>query len=411
MRGLVGSFLDGFKSARTLDWLPDFLLAPAAKSGMAVTYETALQAMAVLGCARVIAEGIAQSPCKLLKPRADGKGADPALDHPLYRLLYREPRRGQTAFEFWETIALHLVVASNAYVFVNRVGGEVFELVILDPGRVAPKRLADLTQVYDVTGADGRLVTLGIDQLWHIRGLSWDGWRGLPAIRLAREAIGLSLALEEAHARLHGNGVQPTGFVSLPGIVNEDNQKKLARWIKEQAAAANRGNPLILDQGAAWISQQMTGVDAQHLETRRFQIEEVCRATRVIPLMVHQADKTATYASVEQMLIAHVTHTLQPNVTRLEQSIEVHLFTEADVKAGLYVKFYLQALMRGDYKSRQEGLQIQRRNGVINANEWRDLEDENPRADPGGDQYLVEANMAIQDGRDLPPSTAAKPAA
>lgn len=147
----------------------------------------------------------------------------------------------------------------------------------------------------------------------------------------------------------------------------------------------------------------MTGVDAQHVETRRLQVEEVCRAVRVMPIMVGLSEKTATYASAEQMFLAHVVHTLGPWVTRLEQSVEVSLLTEAEQEEGCFAKFNLSALMRGDYKSRQEGLQIQRRNGVINADEWRDLEDMNPRDDAGGGQYIVEGNMALQDGRDLPP--------
>jgi HK97 family phage portal protein len=408
MRGIFGALADGLadRKAQALDWIPEFLLAPAAKSGISVNYDTALQTMALLGCARVIAEGVAQSPCKLLRPRADGKGAEAATDHSLYQLLYLEPRSGQTAYEFWETILLHRVIARNAYVFKNYVGGRIFELIILEPGLVQARELPDRSVVYDVTGRDGRAQTLTRREVWHLRGLSWNGSIGLPVIKLAKEAIGLSLALEEAHARLHGNGVQPAGFVSVPGIMDEANQQKLTGWIKRQAAAANRFNPLVLDQGAAWVSQQMTGVDSQHLETRRFQIEEICRATGVIPLMVFQSDKTATYASVEQLLIAHVMHTLGPNVRAVEQSVQVHLLSDQEKAAGLYLKFYLQALMRGDYKGRQEGLQIQRRNGVINADEWRLLEDMNPREDEGGGQYLVEANMAIQDGRDLPPPSA-----
>jgi HK97 family phage portal protein len=173
-------------------------------------------------------------------------------------------------------------------------------------------------------------------------------------------------------------------------------------WLKKHAAAGN-SDPLILDRGAKWLDKQMTSVDAQHVEVRRLQVEEVCRAVRVMPIMVGVHEKTSTYASAEQMFLAHVIHTLAPWATRIEQSAEAALLTDADVKDGLFVKFNLSALMRGDYKSRQEGLQIQRRNGVINADEWRDHEDMNPREDAGGAQYIVEGNMAVQDGRDLIP--------
>lgn len=406
-RGFFGSLLPARKTAQTLDWLPDFLMWPAAKSGVEVNYTTALQVTAMLACVRAIAEGIAQVPAKLMQKRKGGRGADEARDHPLFDLLYRKPNStGQTAFEFWETLVLHLMVVSNAYVFKNFVGGRIYELIILEPGMVTTTRLADRSLSYKIAGVGGEFT--GRD-IWHLRSLSWNGWQGMPALRLLREALGLSIALEEAHARLHANGAAPGGVYSIPGPLGEKSHQQLVDWIKKNAAAENRGNPLVLDNGATWLSQQMSGVDAQHLETRRFQIEEVCRGARVMPIMVGLSEKTATYASSEQMFLAHVTHGLMPWSTRLENSASVGLLSDEEAQGGLYLHFFLQALMRADFKSRQEGLAIQRRNGVINADEWRDFEDMNPRSDPGGPQYIVEANMALQDGRDLPPP-GAKPA-
>ena len=233
----------------------------------------------------------------------------------------------------------------------------------------------------------------------------------METVRLAREALGLSIALEQAHAALHANGVQPSGTYSVEGSLTDVQQKQLTEWLKRHAQA-EKASPLVLDRGAKWLSQQMSGVDAQHVETRRLQIEEVCRTARVIPLMIGQSDKTATYASVEQLLIAHRMHTLGPWAGRFEQSGECALLTDAEMAQGYELLFNLDAHMRGNFKDRQEGLQIQRRNGVINADEWRDQEGLNPREDAGGPQYIVEANMALQDGRDLPVQApaAAKPA-
>lgn len=410
MRGLFGALAE--RKAATIDWLPDFLFSPAAKSGQSVNVTTALQVTAILACCRVMGEGIAQSPCRLLKPRPNGRGSDVAVEHPLHRKLHRRPNGWQTAFEFWETVVLHLALLKNAYVFISRGAGDrILELIILDPLKVTPKRGADLKLFYDVTGDDGLIRRFDQTLIWHLRGLSWNGWSGLETIKLAREAIGLSLALEEAHARLHANGVQPSGVYSVEGGLTEPQHAQLTGWLKKHASGENRGAPLVLDRAAKWLSQQMTGVDAQHVETRNLQIGEACRAMGVMPIMIGLADKTATYASAEQMFLAHEVHTLAPLAARIEQSAEAALLTEVEADQGYAVKFYLQALRRGDYKGRQEGLQIQRRNGVINANEWRDLEDMNPREDAGGDQYIVEANMALQDGRDLPPPKApAEPA-
>lgn len=402
IRGLFGSML-ATKSARTLDQLPGFLIGPESKSGVSVTWSKALEVTAMLACCKVVGEGIAQTRCKLMRPRPNGRGADAARDHPLYRLLYVEPMKGQTAFNFWETLAFHVMLVGNFYAFISRVGGRVHELIILNPGSVRVKRAADLTLSYEVTpdSQDGAPRTFAASDIWHVRGPSWNGWMGMDTVRLAREAIGLSLALEASHAGQHKNGAKPSGTYSVEGPLDAKQHAEVTAWLKKHAASP--GDPLILDRGAKWLSQQMTGVDAQHIETRKLQIEEVCRAVRVMPIMVGLSDKAATYASAEQMFLAHTVHTITPWVTRIEESIEVSLLTEAEIVEGLYAKFNVSALMRGDYKSRQEGLQLMRRNGVINANDWRDLEDMNPRDDVGGEQFIVEGNMAVQDGRDLTP--------
>ncbi|MFA7505286.1 MAG: phage portal protein [Burkholderiaceae bacterium] len=408
MRGLFGALVAPGRKEVTLDQLPGFLMGAESRSGVSVTWSSALQVGAMFACARVVGEGLAQSRARLMRPRQGRPGADAASDHPLHRLLFLEPSKGQTAFGLIESIAIHLMFVGNAYVFVNRVGGNrVHELILLEPGRVTVTRRPDMTYSYEVAGDDGATRPMPDGSIWHIRGPSWNGWMGLETIRLAREALGLSLALEGSHAELHGSGSLETGTYSIDGELTNDQHKKLAGWLKKYASGGEYANmPMILDRGAKWFSRRMSGVDSQHLETRRFQIEEICRFARVLPIMVGLTEKTSTYASVEQMLIAHVTHTLSPWAGRIEQSAEVALLTDAEKAEGLFVRFNLNALMRGDFKARQEGLQIMRRNGVINANGWLEIEDMNPRDDAGGDQYIVEANMALQDGRDLPPPKA-----
>lgn len=398
--------------ARALSQLPEFLMGPSSKTGIAVTWSTALQVTAMLACCKVVGEGIAQSRCRLMQPRPAG-GFEAAVKHPLYRLLYRKPNKWQSAFEFWETIVFHLLLVGNAYVFVNRLGsGDIYELLIVEPQRVAVTRLPDLSLVYDVTMPETqRLVRLTSDQIWHIRGSSWNGWMGMETVRLAREALGLSLALEESHAALHKNGAQPSGTYSVEGTLTKPQYDALKEYLRAYAAS-DKSTPMILDNGTKWLTQQMSGVDAEHVATRKLQIEEVCRPVRVIPLMIGQSDKTATFASVEQLLIAHVMHCLLPMGERIEQSAAAFLLTEKEQATGFELKFNFNNLMRGDFKSLQEGLQIQRRNGVINANQWLEMLGMNPRTDPGGEQFIVEANMALQDGRDLPAvQTPAKPPA
>lgn len=408
MRGLFGSLVPpSRKDAQVLDSLPGFLLNTESQTGISVTWSSALQVTAMFACARVVAEGIAQSRMRLLKPKPDGKGNDAYREHPLYQLLWLEPSPGFTSFSLLETIVIHLIFVGNAYVFINKVdGGRIHELIVLEPGRVKVTRMPDLTYVYDVAGDDGAQQRMPPGSIWHIRGPSWNGWMGLETVKIAREALGLSIALEQSHARMHKNGARPQGSYSIEGEVTPAQYTQLATWLKKYAAGGDlEGQPLILDRGAKWFDQRMTGVDTEHLATRRFQIEEICRAARVMPIMVGLSEKSATYASAEQMFLAHEIHTLAPWAGRIEQSAEVSLLTDREKAQGLTIRCNLSALRRGDYKARQEGLQIMRRNGVINANEWRALEDMNPREDDGGDQYIVEANMALQDGRDLPAKT------
>lgn len=405
MRGLFGALAaPSRKDALTLDQLPGFLMGLESKTGISVTWSTALQVTTMWACCRVKGEGLAQARCRLLRPLKGG-GNELATDHGLYRRLWLEPSTGMTAFGLWETIVFHLMLVGNAFVFVNRVGeGRIHELILLEPGKVRVTRLADRSYRYEVTTEGGGFQPVRSDAIWHIRGSSWNGWMGMEAVKLAREALGLSLALEASHADMHKDGLKTSGAYSVEGELNRTQHEQLVTWLKRYAQAGDlSGAPLILDKGAKWLAQQMSGVDAQHLETRRYQAEEVCRAGGVMPIMAGITDKTATYASVEQMLIMHHTHSMAPLAGRVEQSAEVGLLTDDEKDAGYSIRFNLSATMRGDYKSRQEGLQIQRRNGVINANEWRDLEDMNPRTDDGGGQYVIEANMAVQDGRDLVP--------
>ena len=337
---------NGHKTSALMS-LPDFLRSGSeSKSGQVVSYKTALEVTTVLACVRVIADGLAQVPFEIRKHRPGG-GSDAATSHPLYLLLHRKPNSFQTSFEFRETVLFHMVLCGNAFVFMNKVRGQIRELIPIEPSRVKVDRNPDLSLRYTITQEDGSGLPLTSAEIWHLRGPSWNGWMGMEAIRLAREAIGLSLALESAHAHLHKNGVQPSGVYSVEGDLTEEQQKKLVKWLKK----AQGGDPMVLDMSAKWLTTQMTGVDSQHVETRKLQIEEVCRAFRVIPLMVGLSDKSATYASAEQMFIAHVVHCLAPWAERLEQSADNTLLGD-DVEH--YTVLNLRGLIRGALKDQAE---------------------------------------------------------
>lgn len=386
----------------------------ATKSGATVNAATALQVTAVLCCVRVLAEGVAQVPWQVMQQKADANGRItrlPAPTHPLYRLLWRKPNRWQTSFGLRETMTIQAALCGRAYAFKSRVGRDqrIAELVVLPPERVRPEQQDDGSILYQVTARNGTSRTLTEADVWHWRGPSWDGVEGMEIVRIAREAIGLAAAAEETQAKLHANGVRASGTYSVEGPLDTKQYGALKEWVaKEFGGAANAGLPLILDRNAKWQPNTMSGVDAQHLETRRHQVEEICRAFRVLPAMAMQQDKATTYASAEQMAIWHLVHTLMPWYERIEQSADCHLLSDADLDAGYYTLLDGTGLLRGALKDTAEFIAKLTERGVMTRNEGRAYLDLNPIE--GLDEPLTPANLlssATNDPASDPASTSA----
>ena len=340
----------------TLDLFKEIYGSRATKSGQAVTWQTALQVSTVFRTATVIAYGLASMPFKPFQKRAGG-GREPAENHPIYNVVTLRPNAWQTRFDYLVQVILHLVLCGNHFSFKNYVGvgaaRKLVELIPFEPGTVRVIRNKDYSRTYEVRGDDGAVQTFRDDQIWHLKGPAWLGWFGLEPVRLAREAIGLALAIEEQQANLQKEGLNPSGVYAVEGDLKDDQYKKLRAWIVSHAmGGVNSGAPLILDRSAKWQQLTMTSVDAETLNTRRFMIEEICRFAGVLPIMVGHADKTQTYASAEQMFLAHVTHCLTPWAVNIELSAAVNLLTPEEIESGLYFKFMLQGLLRGDSTAR-----------------------------------------------------------
>lgn len=369
----------------------------ATKSGASVNSRSAMEVSVVLACVRTIAEGVAQVPWKVMRESPDGRTRLPAKDHPLWMLLHRKPNRWQTSFAFRETLIFHILLGPQgcAYAYKSRSGsGKILELILLDPHRVKEDVNAMGDFVYTVRGSDGSERTLQSDEVWRIAGPSWTGTEALPLIRMAREAIGLAMSTEETQANLHANGVKASGSYSFEGALNKEQYHQVKDWIaKEFSGAAKAGTPFILDRGAKWQPFTISGVDAQHLETRRHQVEEVCRSFRVLPVMAMQQDKAATYASAEQMFIAHLVHTLMPWFERIEQSADCQLLDEKELSQGVYTLLEGSGLIRGALKDMAEYITKLVDRGVLTRNDGREMLDRNPIE--GLDEPLTPMNMAI----------------
>ena len=382
------------KAANAYDILRELVSQRSTASGKTVNAKTAVEVSTVYACMRVLGEGVAQVPLKLMKASADGKTRLEARDHPLFEVLGTRPNAWQTSFEWREMVVWHVGLAGNHYSYINRGrGGRILELIPFAPGAVTPRRMDDYSLRYDVFGLDGKAMTFTQDQIWHLKGPSWEGWLGLEAVKIARESIGLAMATEQQQASLQKNGVTTTGTYSVEGVLRDEQQKQILAWIQRNTGSGNAGGVLVLDRGAKWNPTTMTGVDAQTIETRRMQIEEICRFCRVNPIMVGAESKNTTYASAEQMFLAHLVHTLAPWYARIEQSIDANLLTEADRAAGIYANFVEEGLLRGSATATKDVILGYVNGGIMTPNEGRAKMDMNPDADPENDKLRIPANL------------------
>lgn len=368
------------------------------KSGASVTTNTALEITTVLACARVIAEDVAGLPRGLYQRQGRNRLA---LSDDALQVLLDQPNEWQTGAEFIEMLTIHAVLAKGGYAIKNTVNGVVQELLPLQPGWVTVRQAADWTLSYSVQLPDGGPAQIySADQILHLRGPSWDGFAGLDVVCQAREAIGLSMALEESHALLHKNGAQAAGTYSVEGSLSDVEYRRLDVAIRNQLTGGGKFNPVILDRGGKFTSSTMTGVDAQHIETRKFQVEEICRAMRVFPQMVGHSDKASTFASAEQFFLAHVKYTLLPWIRRWEGVCQRDLIGATRTKAGVYVRHNVAALERADIKTRYAAYQTGLAAGWMLRSDARELEDMDPVA--GFGMPTLPLNTSILDANGLP---------
>jgi HK97 family phage portal protein len=360
-------------------------------SGIPVTWKTALTVSTVLACCRVRAEGLSV-PFRLYQETSGGRKI--AADDPLHLLINRRPNAWQTSLEFLETISFHLDLTFNAYVFVNRVGSkrEVRELIPIEPGRVRTEQKPDYSLRYYVSGITGAEQEFAPDAIWHLRGPSWNSWLGMDALLLARNAIGLSLSLERGQSEGQKNGLQTSAVYSVKEKLAPDKFAFLAAWIDKHLPGGERaGKPMILDMDADIRSKLLSALDQQLIETRKFEIEEICRFYRVWPIMVgHAGDQSPTFASASEFFQAHKTYTLDPMYRRISQSANINLLSEEQLREGYYTKFVVNALMSSAPKDKaeyyQKGLGSGNAKGWLTQNEVRDFEDMDRSDDPEADK-------------------------
>ena len=366
-------------------------------SGKTVTERSAMQMTAVYSCVRILAEAIAGLPLHVYRYNSDG-GKEKAIDHSLYLILHDEPNPEMSSFVFRETLMTHLLLWGNAYAQIIRNSkGEVVALYPLMPNKMSVDRdengqlYSQYLRSIDEVGGKSETVILKPADVLHIPGLGFDGLVGYSPIAMAKNAIGLAIATEEYGAKFFANGAAPSGVLEHPGTI-KDPQRVREAWQSQFGGSQNSGKIAVLEEGMKYTPISISPEQAQFLETRKFQINEIARIFRVPPHMVGDLEKSS-FSNIEQQSLEFVKYTLDPWVIRWEQSIMRTLLTPEE-KKSYFVKFNLEGLLRGDYQSRMNGYATARQNGWMSANDIRELENlDRIPAEAGGDLYLINGNM------------------
>ena len=368
-------------------------------SGKPVNERTAMQTTAVYACVRILAEAVASLPLHVYEYQDDG-GKKLVHDHPLYYLLHDEPNPEMTSFVFRETLMSHLLIWGNAYAQIIRDGaGRVLGLYPLLPDKMDVQRddKGNIYYVYSRNSDENPMfkeygnIRLKAEDVLHIPGLGFDGLIGYSPIAMAKNAVGMTLACEEYGASFFANGANPGGVLEHPGVL-KDPSKVRESWNSVYRGVNNAHKIAVLEEGMKYQQIGIPPEEAQFLETRKFQVNEIARLYRIPPHMVGDLDKSS-FSNIEQQSLEFVKYTLDPWVIRWEQSLQRSLLLPGE-KGKYFIKLNVDGLLRGDYQSRMNGYAVGRQNGWFSANDIREMENMNPIPDEeGGNLYLINGAM------------------
>jgi HK97 family phage portal protein len=322
----------------------------ASASGIVVNPQTAMQSAAVYSSCKVLCESIGMLPLNLYKKNSDGS-RNLMSQHPLQQILHDQPNEWQTSVEFWEMMVLMLNLRGNAYAYVNRTrSGRIVELLPLHPDMVRVEMAGGFKLQYQITLPDGSFKHLGVGEIFHLRGLTVNGWLGISPIAYARESIGLALATEKFGGQLFRNGAKMGGVLEHPTKLSKEAYDRLKTTFDEAHSGENAHKTAVLEEGMKFSKVAMTADDSQFLETRKYQRSEIAAIFRVPAHMINDLEK-ATFSNIEQMSLEFVNFSLMPWLVRIEKSIKRDLFTPQE-KIEATAKFDVSGLLRGDAASR-----------------------------------------------------------
>lgn len=366
------------------------------QAGEWVDADSALAIAAVWGCVRVISETIAALPWQVIE-KVQTPGAtrrERRADSDQEWLLATQANPELTAYAFRETLLAHALLWGNGYAEIERTAdGRPLWLWPITPERVTVERSPVGGLQYRVNQGGAQATIIPARDMFHVKGLGFDGMVGYSVIAVAARSLGLTLALERFGANFFKNGAHPGAVLEHPGKLSPEAHKNLSDSIRQQLTGENSLRPFILEEGMKWQGMTVPPEEAQFLESRKFQVSEICRWFRVPPHMVADLERS-TFSNIEHQAIEFVQHTLMPWCRRLETEADIKLFGAVN-RGRVYTKLQLAGLLRGDIQSRYQAYSIGRQWGWLSANDVREMEDLNPVA--GGDEYLAPMNMVPQD--------------
>lgn len=369
--------------------LQEMFTAQINAAGVHVDDSSALRVSAVYACVRIIAGAIGGLPFHVY--RVNGKEQERFNNHPLYRVIRHEPNPQLSAVVFWETVAMHILLAGNHFSLIARNrSGEPLGLVPLKPSRVdVDERNGRL--IYFVCFDDGTWAGYDQDDILHIPGVGWDGRRGLSVIRsVGQNSIGTALAADEYSGKFFANDSTPRGYIRFPdGKKLTEDQARIIRdyWLEKHQGLGNAHMPAFIPDGGEFKEIQMSAEDSQLIETRKFQVKDIARIFGVPPHMIGDTESSSSWGTgIEQQSIGFVQYTLKPHLTRIEQEVNRKLFRSDEY----FAEFNVSGLLRGDIKGRNEAYKIalggNQQVGYMTVNEVRALENL-PPIDGGDDLY------------------------
>lgn len=322
----------------------------ASSSGIIVNPQTAMQSAAVFSCVQVLSQSVGMLPLNVYLGKSD-KDFEEARDHPLWPILHDQPNDYQSSVEFFEMLVLCLCLRGNAYAYVNRTtSGRIVELLPLHPDMVRAEMDGNFILRYQITMPDGSFKEFMPGEIFHVRGLTINGWLGISPIAYARESIGLALATEKFGGQLFRNGAKMGGVLEHPGKLSEESYKRIKDTFDASSSGENAHRTALLEEGMKFSKVSMTADDSQFLETRKYQRSEIAGIFRVPPHMIGDLEN-ATFSNIENLSLQFVNYTLMPWLVRIEKAIKRDLLNKAE-KTALTIRFNVAGLLRGDSAAR-----------------------------------------------------------